>query len=248
MEIQMNSMTSGVALCCIVLCVGPVAAQDTVPLKEAKLNIEHNATDSDTGFQGFIDSEGWSDITVTGPGGEVLHFEGRGMLAELGLTELFFETVEPENADVPIDEMLSKLPEGEYVFEGTVIENGEGGMATRAVATLTHAIPEGPELIAPAEDAAIPADDLTVRWGPVQQSITGQPVEIVAYQLIIERIQDPHPNFIGKYGLSVYLPPSTTELEIPDGFLEPGTEYSWEVLAIEASGNQTLSSSSFRTE
>ena len=27
-----------------------------VPLKEAKLNVEHNATDEDTGFQGFIDS------------------------------------------------------------------------------------------------------------------------------------------------------------------------------------------------
>ena len=34
---------------------GPAAV---VPLKEAKLNIEHNATDKDTGFQGFIDSEG----------------------------------------------------------------------------------------------------------------------------------------------------------------------------------------------
>ena len=30
-----------------------------IPLKEAKLNIEHNATDHDTGFQGFIDSDGW---------------------------------------------------------------------------------------------------------------------------------------------------------------------------------------------
>ena len=28
-------------------------AQKPVPLKEAKLNIEHNATDRDTGFQGF---------------------------------------------------------------------------------------------------------------------------------------------------------------------------------------------------
>jgi hypothetical protein len=28
-----------------------------IPLKDAKLNIEHNATDRDTGFQGFVDSE-----------------------------------------------------------------------------------------------------------------------------------------------------------------------------------------------
>ena len=35
-------------------------ARTPVPLKDAKLNIEHNATDRDTGFQGFVDSEGWA--------------------------------------------------------------------------------------------------------------------------------------------------------------------------------------------
>jgi hypothetical protein len=84
-----------------------------VPLKDAKLNIEHNATDKDTGFQGFIDSEGWRRLDVRGPNGEVLAFEGRGSLGELGLTELFFETVEPENANVPIEQMLAKATRGE---------------------------------------------------------------------------------------------------------------------------------------
>src|SRR6185503_962804 len=96
-----------------------------IPLKEAKLNIEHNATDHDTGFQGAIDSEGWKRIDVTGPDGPVLTFKGRGTLADLGLTELFFETVEPGNVDVPIDEMLAKLPEGNYTFSGPAQENGE---------------------------------------------------------------------------------------------------------------------------
>ena len=83
-----------------------------VPLKDAKLNIEHNATDEDTGFQGFVDSEGWKRLDVRRPGGDrVLTFEARGALGKLGLTELFFESVEPENKDVPIDEMLAKLPE-----------------------------------------------------------------------------------------------------------------------------------------
>jgi hypothetical protein len=34
---------------------------------------------------------------------------------------------------------------------------------------------------------------------------------------------------------------------VPNGFLQPRTAYNWEVLAIERSGNQTLSSGSFRT-
>src|SRR5262245_22592431 len=75
-------------------------AKEEIPLKEAKLIIEHNATDHDTGFQGFIDSEGWKRLDVTGPDGIVLTLRGRGSLGKLGLTELFFETVEPANADV----------------------------------------------------------------------------------------------------------------------------------------------------
>ncbi len=131
-----------------------------IPLKEAKLNIEHNATDEDTGFQGFIDSEGWQRLDVTGPDGQVLTFEGRGILGDLGLTELFFETVEPENADVPIEEMLAKLPEGNYTISGP----GEGERREpgpdlgHGAADARH--PGGPELVSPAEDATVPTTGL----------------------------------------------------------------------------------------
>jgi hypothetical protein len=52
---------------------------------------------------------------------------------------------------------------------------------------------------------------------------------------------------IETFSLSVYVPGSVTSLPVPDGFLEPHTAYKWEVLAIERSGNQTLSSGAFRT-
>jgi hypothetical protein len=52
---------------------------------------------------------------------------------------------------------------------------------------------------------------------------------------------------IGKLGLSMYLPRSVTSIAIPNGLLQRSTAYNWEVLAIERSGNQTLSSGSFRT-
>jgi hypothetical protein len=52
---------------------------------------------------------------------------------------------------------------------------------------------------------------------------------------------------IGKLGLSIYVPARVTSIDVPNGFLEPRTAYDWEVLAIERSGNQTLSSGSFRT-
>ena len=139
-----------------------------IPLKEAKLNIEHNATDHDTGFQGAIDSDGWKRLDVTGPDGDVvLTFRGRGELADLGLTELFFETNEPENADVPIDQLLARLPEGDYDFFAKTVD----GALAHGVATLSHTIPSGPELVTPAAGSSVDAGaDLVVSWNPVTTS------------------------------------------------------------------------------
>ena len=219
-----------------------------IPLKDAKLNIEHNATDRDTGFQGFIDSEGWRRLDVRTPGGErVLTFEARGSLGKLGLTELFYESVEPENKDVPIDEMLAKLPEGSYTIAGPSQENGKSAGRTVGTALLTHDIPAGPELVSPAEGATVPVRGVVARWKPVSKTITGEPVRIIAYQLIIEKHGEPHRHMIGKIGLSIYVPRSVTSVAVPSGFLEARTNYDWEVLAIERSGNQTLSSGTFRT-
>jgi len=219
----------------------------TIPLKEAKLNIEHNATDLDTGFQGAIDSEGWQRLDVKGPDGVVLSFDGRGELGKLGLTELFFESVEPENADVPLEELLATLPEGDYTIEGKAMENGESAGKTSGTAWLTHNIPAGPELLSPAPGAEVPTTGLVASWNPVTTTISGAAVEIIAYQLIIEKDEDPQPHMIGKIGLSIYVPSSVTSITIPNGFLQPGTAYLWEVLAIEVSGNQTLSSGEFHT-
>ena len=218
-----------------------------IPLKDAKLNIEHNATDNDTGFQGFIDSEGWRRLDVRGPDGKVLTFEALGTLAELGLTELFFESVEPANADVPIDEVLAQLPEGNYTIAGPAQESGKSLGRTSGTALLTHDIPAGPKLVSPEEGATVPVRGVVARWQPVSKTLTGEPVTIIAYQLIIEKDVAPHPHMIGKLGLSIYVPQAVTSIAVPDGFLQPGTAYKWEVLAIERSGNQTLSSGSFRT-
>ncbi len=103
-------------------------------------------------------------------------------------------------------------------------------------------------LLTPAEGAEVPLSGVVMSWGEVDETIDGGPVTIIAYQLIIEKVGDTHPHMIGKFGLSMYVSPNVTSMEVPDGFLEPGTEYAWEVLAIEESGNQTLSSGTFRTQ
>jgi hypothetical protein len=65
-------------------------------LSDAKLLIEHNSTDEDTGFQGFADGDPWNELTISGPGNvEIVTVTPAGGLFNFGLTELFFETSEP---------------------------------------------------------------------------------------------------------------------------------------------------------
>ena len=224
------------------------ADEAPIPLKEAKLIIEHNATDHDTGIQGFIDSEGWDRIELIGPGGLQLDFKGLGLIGELGLTELFFESVEPENSEKPIEELFEDIPAGTYTFKGHTMIDGEGGGVTIGTAVLSHVIPNGPELKYPTKNAVVSPDGFVASWGKVTHSIKGDPVDIIGYQLIIERDVAPNPRMIGKWGLSMYLPASTTSMSIPREFLQPATRYKWEVLAIEKCGNQTLSSGEFSTK
>ncbi len=93
----------------------------------------------------------------------------------------------------------------------------------------------------------MPVRGVVARWRPVSKTITGEPATIIAYQLSIEKDAEPDRQMIGKLGLSMYLPRSVTSIDVPNGFLRPRTKYAWKVLAIERSGNQTLSSGSFRT-
>ena len=216
-------------------------------LKEAKIIIEHNATDEDTGFQAFVDADGWEQLEIIGPNGVVATFQGQGNAGKLGLTELFFETTEPENAKLPLAEVLDLFPAGEYEFRATYAAlGGNDGVAT-GHATLSHTIPQGVTLIAPEEGATLPAGDVSVMWTPVDKALDGSSATIIAYQLIIEKDEEPQPRMIGKRGLSMYLPPSVNQMSIPAAFFEPETDYLWEVLAIDESGNQTLQSGTFAT-
>ena len=68
---------------------------------------------------------------------------------------------------------------------------------------------------------------------------------IIGYQVLVER--ETERKALPVVTLDVMMPPTATSLRVPPGFLRPNKEYSWEVLAIERSGNQTLSSSTFMT-
>ncbi len=223
-----------------------VSGEEEITFSYAKLLIEHNATDEDTGFQLATDGEAWNRLDIIGPDARpVLSVRTRGRMQQVGLTEMFFETQEPENAEVPIPEMLANLPEGDYEFEGLSVD----GVEIDGVATLTHAIPAGPVLVEPAPGSVVdPDEDLDIVWEPVMETIYGDPVNVTHYQVIVEKDEElTHPGF-GRSLFSVHIPASVTSMRVPAEFLEPGSPYKFEVLALEESGNQTLSSSEFETE
>jgi hypothetical protein len=174
-----------------------------------------------------------------------------------GLSELFFASepthylVDEPVFDGTIEEFLARFLEGEYEFEGQIVDGGE----LEGEATLTHVLPALPEIIAPVSDSDVPLtvdpNNLVIEWEPVTiRFIDTGPVEIIEYQVILDQVDPPRaaPWVDGKTRRAlINLPPSVTSLKVPPEFLLPNAEYEFEILAIEVSGNSTISTGDFIT-
>jgi len=207
----------------------------TIKFTASDLFVEINTTDGDAGLQLNLDGEPWSTLELVDPSGRVLmEVENSSELKSYGLTGLTFESAEPPFDEQPLSEFTAKFPEGLYRFTGTTVD----GRNIMGQDRLTHVFPVGPVVTAPTGDAVVPTSGLVVTWLPVTQP---NGVKIVQYEVIVSNADT------GK-DLSVELPPSATSASIPQEFLTPGTEFALEVLAREASGNQTITEIAFKTE
>jgi hypothetical protein len=211
------------------------AKPSTIPFEQAKLIIEVNGTAGDAGLQFSLDSdEPWKTIQISNPAGhKIVDVKAKSNLRDFGLTELFSESNEPPFDEQPLAEFLARFPAGQYPFAGVTID----GQRLTGTATLTHDIPNGPDVTSPPDDGTVSPDDAVVRWTPAPQPAG---VQVVGYQVIVER-QDPLRVF------SVDLPATATSVSISPEYLEAGTDYNVEVLAIDEGGNQTITESSFAT-
>ena len=206
-----------------------------VRLEATKILIEMNATAQDAGIQLFVDGEGWAQATLYGPGGvgRLLHIRASGSVGQVGLTELYFESEEPSLQEVPLEELFAMYPEGRYRIVGTTVE----GRELVGSAVLSHDIPAGPSVIAPVEGVPVDPAAAAIEWAPVTEP-TG--IQIRGYQVIVE-LPEPARSF------SVDLPATVTSVTVPAQFLQPGTEYKFEVLAVARNGNQTITEGTFST-
>jgi len=229
------------------------------PFKQANVHFETNASACDMGIQLAFDTEGITGGSVRDPDGKTIYKlrSKRGMKALGGQTEGFLEGVEPQISElldaldceeddeeevISLEDLFDAFPEGVYTFQG----KGPDGRL-EGEATLTYAIPAGPEIIAPEEGDVVPDAPLLIEWEPVTEAIlTGDPdlgpVEIVGYHVVVvEGGGEALPQ------LDVDVSASETSVVVPAAYLKPATYYDFEILATEASGNQTITEGFFCT-
>ena len=211
------------------------SASDTVtakaapePFEKAVLRVEINATDGDAGLQIDADHEPWARVMLTAPDGRrLVDVTNRGVLKGYGLTELFSESSEPPFTTFPLSKFKQLFPEGRYVFTGRTID----GSRMRSTYDLTHDFPSGPRVTSPVEGSTVSARDVVVQWRP-GPSRPG--VHIVRYQVLVV---DERGN---ERTLAADLSGDARRFPVAPVFVKKPGEYKIEVLAIERSGNQTL--------
>lgn len=221
----------------LLLAAGSTTGAGAIPLDEARMIIELNDTDQDAGIQLFADGEGWRKLKVFDPDGrKIVNFKVRSSVRMLGgVTELFFESEEPSLDEFPLDQILALFPEGRYRFRGKTVD----GRSLKGSALFTHVIPAAPQIVQPMEETLADPVNTVVEWQTVADPAGS---EIVRYQVIVER-EEPSLRVF-----SADLSARTTQVTVPPEFLEPGTDYKVEVLAVEKGGNQTISEREFSTQ
>jgi hypothetical protein len=230
---------------------------EAAKFKVTNIHFETNASKCDMGIQILFDTGGIVDGAVKYPGGlPVYDLHTRGGMRHLGgQAEGFLEGIEPQIVElltalgcavsaeeglVSLASLLAAWPDGNYIFTG----KSKDGTALLDHDRLTHHIPAGPKIIAPANFVTVPDAPLTIRWNAVTGPIIPAlgPVKVAGYHVIVyETGAEALPQ------LDVDLPTSEISFTVPAQFLTPNKHYEIEVLATEESGNQTFTEGFFCT-
>lgn len=202
-----------------------------VPLNQAKLVIEYNATDQAAGIYALIDGDGWKKLSVTAPNGKMFSVKAKGKIGGIGLSRL--ELTSSKASNIPIDQFLAMFPEGDYKFKA----QANGGDTLTGTSTLTHVLPDGPNITGPAAGGVVDPANTVISWDPVT---TPAGVQIASYRILIEQDGSSR-TFISD------LSKSANSLRLPSKFLLGASSYTAKVMAVEVGGNQTYSTVAFST-
>lgn len=224
---------------------------DELEFEETWFNIEFNFSDQDLGVRGFVDGEPWKEVEIEDPNERtVAKIKGKKSMKEQGFAELFFESGEPTLEEVSIKQFLKRFPEGTYEFEGETIEGDE----IEGEAEFTHVIPCGPAGLSAAGDPIVITWDFVTQVvdldnsefdnvscidpeDPEDLDIVSYRVEVEWEEVLNEGTEDEEEI---KHRFGIDLKADQNSVTVPPEFIPLGQEYQYEVLVVEASGNQTI--------
>jgi hypothetical protein len=233
------------------------------PLGAAVVIIE--TTDNDIELQVFVDgSPTWKLLEIIDPNRRsIFDLRTQQQLRKQGMSELFFASspdafpvddtgeIDPIGTMATVEAFLLRFPAGTYEMEAELADGELQGKAE-----LTHVLPALPKIIVPISGSEDPPivdpNNLVIEWEPVTTRFFGEgSVDIIEYQVILDQV-DPLRTIPwvdgGTRRALINLPGSVTRLTVSPEFLLPNSQYEFEVLAIEKSGNSTISVGEFVTE
>ncbi|MDH3555454.1 MAG: hypothetical protein OEU80_02660 [Deltaproteobacteria bacterium] len=234
---------------------------DEISFEVADVYAELNNTDGDLGFHALIDGEPWKYLKIEDPRERmILWVSSMGRLRRQGLTELFFESAEPNFEDLAPEQFFRRFPAGKYEIESRTLEGDE----QESEDLFWHRMPAPPEGISVSgeaidldevncDDGPIPMvepeenGDVIISWDEVKKShpdigVPNKKIEVEFYQVVVEEEES-------GLKLSFDLPPDQLSVTVPGAFIALGEEFKFEILVKEAiGGNQTAVESCFEIE
>lgn len=213
-----------------------------IELDEAEVFIEFNSTDGDFGIQFFWDGEPWRKMNLESPDEEIImRVKIDENLKEQGMTEGFFESAEPSVEELSMAEFLDRFPAGEYEYEGRTLDEIEIEGETE----LTHDLPSPPSNLSPGDDEVVAFDrPVILSFDAVTTTLDGDPIVPELYEIVLETEDE----ILKVLSVIIDGDEANPSLTVPPEFLEPGTEYKFEVIVQEESHNRTISETVFFTK
>ncbi len=220
-------------------------------IDKGEIYFELNHTDGDLGIHGRVGADPWKRMLVFNHRRQLLLDLTPGwVLAWEGMSEISFESAEPNFDYLPPAEFFGRYPEGNYSLVGFSIH----GQRMNFSVPVSHLLPAPAVSFVNGEpsaedcDGALPEfadDDVVIHWEEVTHSHPtigriNEPTEIESYEVVIE-VED------ADWKPSVLLPPDATEFEVPEELLELADDgqVKYEIIARGENKNQTAIESCF---
>lgn len=206
---------------------GKKSSSTDTPFAFVNVHFEQNATDGDIEvvFEATGGDAGLAMLNVVSPDGRtVVDFTAKDP-STMGIRSFRFESPEPKD----VEGLKAAYPQGAYTFTGAT----SAGDKFHGKSTLNHKLPATVSFKYPAEEAEdVPLKNVKISWGPV--------ANLAAYLIALEQ-EGSDVNITAK------LPGTATSFAVPDGFLQPGTEYKLGIGTVTEGGNMSMVETSFTT-